>query len=953
LKASSTNSSEEEGGPDIPNYEVFRTIGRGGYGEVWLAKSVTGAYRAIKVVRRSNFESDRAFEREFEGIQRYETVSQDHHGLVDILHVGRDDEQGFYYYVMELADDIKTGRDIQPDTYKPLTLSSKLKEGEKMALQDCLDVGCNLAEALGKLHAHKLTHRDVKPSNIIYIRDRPTLADPGLVALSGQNTFVGTEGYVPPEGPGKPQADLYSLGVVLYEMNTGKDRLDFPELPTIVDREEADFEERNTLNTIICNACAPRASQRYQSAAGLHEALSKVGKEPHKDRMWGMLPARLTAATAILFACGMFALIFRDPPHPNPVGPGPDINPPVASIPTESTSTDPENTITATTPTETPETNPKGTDVPPPDTQTTTPKEEDPEMANLTPTEVAPPETTPKETDPKPGEDKDPQQVAATDPVETPETDPDTKAEAANGMETNTATINPVPAEPEFGTLRITSFPPRAIVSIDGEEIGTTPLNLRDWPAKDYKILFQLANHRDVTREIAVKGGQSRRLNVDLSPWRPPVAGQTWENSLGMYFETIAQDGGHRSAYPLRAHEFEAFVDAGTYPDIQYVIGLDGWVFADGRSRYEFCQWMTDRDRDKGYLGNSLLYMQEVAEPLDGSPDLAAFYAVVDTPKTGSILIASEPSNADVFDPEGEKLGTTPLVIDDTDLGPVDFRLRKAGYGPVSLQGTVDHVSPLELTAVMEPNKSVIFGYPWQNSLDMKLMPVSGLLVAAWETRVQDFEAFWESEENPDRYYEPDFPQGKDHPVVNVNIDDAKRFCAWLTEVEREKELIQPNHVYRLPTDSEWSMFAGLKNEQGSTPEERDGGIKDIYPWGKEWPPPPDSGNFADRSALLALGEMIHDYDDGFVRTAPVGTFSPNRYGLYDIAGNVWEWVSDPYSADPGSDYVSMRGGSWQDHRKDMLQTSTRNVTGPHHRFIHWGFRVVLVDDNTMLAGGQ
>src|SRR5207244_7380868 len=87
-----------------------------------------------------------------------------------------------------------------------------------------------LTEALEALHTHGLTHRDIKPSNIIFTEGVPKLADIGLVAASGQQSFVGTEGYVPPEGPGTPQADLYSLGKLLYETCTGKDRLDFPEI---------------------------------------------------------------------------------------------------------------------------------------------------------------------------------------------------------------------------------------------------------------------------------------------------------------------------------------------------------------------------------------------------------------------------------------------------------------------------------------------------------------------------------------------------------------------------------------------------------------------------------------------------------------------------------------------------------------------------------------------------
>ena len=93
------------GPPDIPDHELLRCIGRGAYGEVWLARNVMGTYRAVKVVYRRTFEHDRPYEREFTGIRRFEPVSRKHHSQVDILHVGRDNERGYFYYVMELADD--------------------------------------------------------------------------------------------------------------------------------------------------------------------------------------------------------------------------------------------------------------------------------------------------------------------------------------------------------------------------------------------------------------------------------------------------------------------------------------------------------------------------------------------------------------------------------------------------------------------------------------------------------------------------------------------------------------------------------------------------------------------------------------------------------------------------------------------------------------------------------
>ena len=110
--------------PRIPDHEVLRCIGKGSYGEVWLARAVTGTLRAVKVVRREDFELDRTFEREFEGIMKFEPVSREHPGLVHVLHVGRNDEEKFYYYVMELGDDRERGSRVDAADYEPRTLGT-------------------------------------------------------------------------------------------------------------------------------------------------------------------------------------------------------------------------------------------------------------------------------------------------------------------------------------------------------------------------------------------------------------------------------------------------------------------------------------------------------------------------------------------------------------------------------------------------------------------------------------------------------------------------------------------------------------------------------------------------------------------------------------------------------------------------------------------------------------
>ena len=257
--------------PRVPDHELLRRIGRGAYGEVWLARSATGAFRAVKIVSRASFDHARPFEREFEGILKFEPVSRRHDSQVDILHVGRAGD-GFYY-VMELADDQATGGQIHPDSYAPRSLKSDLQFHGRLPFEECVRIGLALATALEHLHANGLVHRDVKPSNIIFVNGVAKLADIGLVTgVDATRSYVGTEGFAAPEGPGTVPADLYSLGKVIYEIATGKDRQEFPELPTKL-RELPDLVGLLDLNAVIARACRHDPQDRYASAAAMRADL--------------------------------------------------------------------------------------------------------------------------------------------------------------------------------------------------------------------------------------------------------------------------------------------------------------------------------------------------------------------------------------------------------------------------------------------------------------------------------------------------------------------------------------------------------------------------------------------------------------------------------------------------------------------------------------------------------
>ncbi len=321
--------------PRLADYELLRQIGAGAYGEVWLGRSTTGAWRAVKLVYRASFADERPFLREFEGIQKFEAISRSHPSQLALFHVGRNEATGCFYYVMELADAVTTAsgqssaiseqssgaevhapsgsaRNTDPliTDYSPRTLRSDLNAGRLPAAR-VLELALALTEALGQLHASGLVHRDIKPSNIIFVNGRPKLADIGLVtdATTGDDrrSIVGTEGYLPPEGPGTPAADLFALGRVLYEALTGLDRRRYPELPADL-RTWPDARLAFELNAVLLKAADADARQRYPSAEAMRADLERLaaGKSVKGRQAW---QRRIDWGTKLASAAGVVGLL--------------------------------------------------------------------------------------------------------------------------------------------------------------------------------------------------------------------------------------------------------------------------------------------------------------------------------------------------------------------------------------------------------------------------------------------------------------------------------------------------------------------------------------------------------------------------------------------------------------------------------------------------------------------
>jgi serine/threonine protein kinase len=328
---SSTPAERSAVPPFIPEHELLSPIASGAYGEVWLGRNAVGTLRAIKIVRRDRHASEDSFAREFKGLQKFEPISRTHEGFVDILTLGMLHENTGFYYVMELADSNPVGDDVtrltsstnyQPrpiqsepanvGSYTPHTLRAELGRRGALPANEVIALGLKLAHALVCLHGHGLLHRDVKPSNILFIRGEPKLADAGLVtALDDARSLVGTAGYIAPEGPGTPQADLYALGKVLYETAFGKDRQEFPALPADV-ASRRDHPLLLELNCILLKACATGTKERYQSAADLETDLQLLatGRSVKRKHAWLNRGRQLRSVSLVAAAIGMGFLVY-------------------------------------------------------------------------------------------------------------------------------------------------------------------------------------------------------------------------------------------------------------------------------------------------------------------------------------------------------------------------------------------------------------------------------------------------------------------------------------------------------------------------------------------------------------------------------------------------------------------------------------------------------------------
>lgn len=240
-----------------------------------------------------------------------------------------------------------------------------------------------------------------------------------------------------------------------------------------------------------------------------------------------------------------------------------------------------------------------------------------------------------------------------------------------------------------------------------------------------------------------------------------------------------------------------------------------------------------------------------------------------------------------------------------------------------SLQATNPH-QPFEPEMVLIPAGPFLMGsdpladeHAGDNEFPQHVVPLPDFYMAKTPVTNVQYAAFVRSTNYKAPRHWPDgsLPRDKaQHPVVWVSWRDAVAYCQWLSEVTGRR--------YRLPTEAEWEKAA--RGTDGR-----------LYPWGNE---PPDAKRL--------------NYDgSGIKDTTEVGSYPPGLHGLYDMAGNVWEWCSTlrqsyPYRSDDGREdpdakgFRVLRGGSYWSSA-DRVRCAARDVSG--NVYIYLGFRVVLL----------
>ena len=549
-------------------------------------------------------------------------------------------------------------------------------------------------------------------------------------------------------------------------------------------------------------------------------------------------------------------------------------------------------------------------------------------------------------------------------------------------------TLDPLPGRVQITTGEVSD----AEIQINGETVAVSPAVI-ELPQGEHAIVIRARRHAEAVRRIAItEPAQELELEIILDPaWAPvhfrsdPAGAEVVANGHGLGTTPLTAElgaGGHsielrRAGY--ETHRTPITVIAGVALELPVVRLARASALLTVTSDPPGASVTLD-DTFKGVTPIKIAVTPDREHELTLAKGGFALHsqglrlasgqreqlAIELTPLVGTVKFLSRPPAAELFI-DGESRGRTDLVLE-LEERTYQVEVRLDGFLPFKTTITPRGQTVGEVNAVLESVAAAAAARrpPVINSpqgVELKLIDPGRFTTGASrrvpgrranetvftvEIRRPFYLAVREVTNREFRAFHKGHRSGSagsanleidHHPAVRVSWENAARYCNWLSEqeslppvyIEKGGTMVPRSPLptgYRLPTEAEW-VWAARYDAEGSERK---------YGWGSELPIPSQAGNYGDRSADPILGDSLPDYSDGYPATAPSGSFRANQRGLFNIGGNVSEWVQDLYTIHPPGnalmvdplgptegEYHVIRGASWMDDNVTELRLSYRD----------------------------